>query len=270
MRAAIVHWSFDPVLVSLGPVSVRWYGLLFVGAFFLGRFLLKRIFVQEGVTSIDVDSLLSASLAGTIVGARLMHCLVYDPAYFLAHPIEILQIWKGGLASHGGAIGLLVVLWLYTRSAQRQSFLWLADRVSIPAAAGAALVRVANFLNSEIIGTPTDGKWGVVFDAVDQLPRHPVQLYEAGAYGLIFAVLWALYRRLGGATPRGLLSGVFLMLTFAARFALEFLKTPQAEYEAGFTISVGQYLSVPFILLGLLLVIAAARASNLSLRCKGR
>jgi phosphatidylglycerol:prolipoprotein diacylglycerol transferase len=258
---AVFHWSFDPVLVSFGPASIRWYGLLFVGAFFLGRFLMKRMFAREGVTAIDADGLLLASLVGTIVGARLMHCLAYDPAYFLAHPIEILQIWKGGLASHGGAIGLLVVLWLYTRSAQPlESFLWLADRVSIPAAAGAALVRVANFLNSEIVGTPTGGNWGVVFEAVDQLPRHPVQLYEAGAYGVIYAVLWTLYRRLGGATPRGLLSGVFLILTFTSRFVLEFFKMPQAEYEAGFAISVGQYLSVPFVLLGLVLVIAAARA----------
>jgi prolipoprotein diacylglyceryl transferase len=263
----LLHWSFDPILVSLGPVSIRWYGLLFVGAFFLGQFLLKRIFAREGVPLLHVDGLLLTSLMGTIIGARLVHCLAYEPAYYLAHPLEILQIWRGGLASHGGVIGMLAAIWLYMRWAQLpRPFLWLVDRISIPAAAGAALVRVANFLNSEIVGAPTDGRWGVVFDAVDPVPRHPVQLYEAGAYAAVGALLWLLYKRSGGATPQGRLSGAFLVLVFALRFALEFFKAPQAAYEAGFTISVGQYLSVPFVLLGLVLLIAAERKLEASKR----
>lgn len=179
----LLHWNFDPVLVAIGPLSIRWYGLLFVTAFFVGQAVLSRIFKAEGVPQENAGQLLLYSLVGTIVGARLAHCLFYDPQYYTSHPLAILRIWEGGLASHGGAVGMLVGLWLGSRTIWPQSpFLWLVDRVTIPAALGAAFVRVANFLNSEIVGVPTSGGWGVVFESVDQLPRHPVQLYEAAAY----------------------------------------------------------------------------------------
>jgi len=164
--------------------------------------------------------------------------------------LEFVSTRFSSLASHGGAVGTLFGLWLGTRTIQpKLSFLWLVDRISIPAALGAVFVRVANFLNSEIVGVPTSGGWGVVFEAVDELPRHPVQLYEAVAYLFIYFILLTIYRRLGQRTPHGLLFGVFMTLVFSARIAVEFFKVPQAVYEPGQFFNVGQYLSLPFVVL---------------------
>lgn len=256
----LIHWNFDPVLLQLGPLAVRWYGLLFVGAFFTGEAILSRLFAAEGVDKARAQGLLVYALAGCIVGARLAHCLFYDPQHYLAHPLEILKLWEGGLASHGGAVGLLAGLWLGRRvGGAPLPFLWLVDRVAIASAFGAVFVRLANFLNSEIVGRPTDGSWGVVFEAVDALPRHPVQLYEAAALLLTGLVLAAAYRRWRAQTPPGLLFGGFLTLVFASRIAAEFFKVPQAAYEAGQRFSVGQYLSLPPLLIGLALLAWAWR-----------
>jgi phosphatidylglycerol:prolipoprotein diacylglycerol transferase len=247
----LFHWKIDPILVSIGPLALRWYGLLFVGAFFAGQAIMTRIFRREGVPEGPVQSLFLYALFGAVIGARLAHCLFYDPHYYLSNPLAILRLWEGGLASHGGAVGMLGGLWLGIRLLRVPlSFLWLLDRVAIPAALGAALIRIANFINSEIVGVPTSGGWGVVFDTVDSHPRHPVQLYEAAAYLLVCVALLAIYRRLGKRTPRGLLFGGFMLLVFAARIAVEFFKVPQAVYEGGQLFSVGQYLSLPFMVLG--------------------
>ncbi len=256
----LIHWSFDPVFFSVGPLTVHWYGLLFVGAFFVGQWLLGRIFAAEGVPREQAERLMIYTLLGAVIGARLVHCLFYEPEYYLSHPLAILRVWEGGLASHGGTLGMLVALWFAARSAQPQlPFLWLIDRVSIPAALGAVFVRTANFLNSEIIGIPTSGRWGVVFESVDALPRHPAQLYEAFAYALIFMALMAVYRRMGKRTPDGLLFGLLMVLVFSARIVVEFFKTPQAVYEAGQMFSVGQYLSLPFVALGIAMVFRSLR-----------
>lgn len=259
---SILHWQFDPILLSAGSISIHWYGVLFASAFMAGYWVIMRICRYEGQTQLDLDNLLFYIMGGTIIGARLAHCLIYDPGFYLSHPLSILKIWEGGLASHGGAVGLLVALWLYARRYRLPSLLWLIDRIAIPAALGGMLVRCANFLNSEIVGNPTNGEWGVVFMAVDNLPRHPVQLYEAATYLLIFLVLLAIYRRGGKNTPHGLLTGIFFASVFLARFALEYFKTPQATYETGFTVSVGQWLSVPFFMIGLGLVAYALRPSR--------
>lgn len=254
----LFHFAVDPVALTAGPLSIRWYGLLFVGAFLLGQAMLARMFRSEGV-EVDpkcAERLLLLALLGTIVGARLAHCLFYEPQYYLANPWAILRIWEGGLASHGGVLGLLCGLWLgRCTMLQRRSFLWLLDRVAIPAVLGAALVRIANFLNAEILGVPTSGNWGVVMDAVDSVPRHPVQLYEAAAYLLIGMMLRALYQRWGRRTPHGVLVGGFMLLVFSVRFALEYFKTPQAHDDAGQWLSMGQTLSLPFVLLGAALVL---------------
>jgi prolipoprotein diacylglyceryl transferase len=185
--------------------------------------------------------------------------LFYDPRYYFAHPIDIFKIWEGGLASHGGTVGILVALYLYTRRTGGPRYLWLLDRVAIPTALGGFFIRLGNFFNSEIVGTPTSGWWGVVFDRVDQVPRYPVQLFEAVAYLLIFFfLLWA-YARRQAETRNGWFIGLFLILVFSARFLLEFVKTPQAEYEAGFVLTVGQLLSVPFIIAGVVLVLRARK-----------
>jgi prolipoprotein diacylglyceryl transferase len=256
----ILHWSFDPVLFSLGPLTVRWYGLLFVGGFFAGQLLLARMFKAEGVAPGQAERLLMYALLGSIVGARLVHCLFYEPAYYLSNPLAILRIWEGGLASHGGLVGLVVGLWLARRGAQPPLPLpWLFDRVSMPAMLAAVCIRVANFLNSEIVGEPTGGAWGVVFEAVDGVPRHPAQLYEAVAYALILVVLTLVYRRFARKPPVWLLTGLSLLLAFSARIVIECFKTPQAAYEASQAFSVGQWLSLPFVLLGLVLVVRALR-----------
>jgi phosphatidylglycerol---prolipoprotein diacylglyceryl transferase len=256
----LIHWAFEPVLLSVGPFTVRWYGLLFVGAFLTGQWMLGRMFAAEGVPRENAERLMIYALLGAVIGARLVHCLFYEPQYYLSHPLAILRIWEGGLASHGGTLGMLLALWFAARSAQpKLPFLWLIDRASLPAALGAMFVRIANFLNSEIVGIPTSGEWGVVFESVDALPRHPAQLYEAFAYGLIFLVLLAVYRRTGKRTPEGLLFGLLMVLVFSARIVVEFFKTPQAAYEAGQMFSVGQYLSLPFVVLGVIMIVTSRR-----------
>ena len=252
----LIHWNFDPVMISIGPLAIRWYGLLFVGAFLTGQTIIGRLFKAEGVDPKIAENLLLYALLGCVIGARLAHCFFYDPHYYLTHPLEILRIWKGGLASHGGAVGLLLGLWLGNRSLKPPlPFLWLVDRITIPAALGAVFVRGANFLNSEIIGMPTSGNWGVVFEAVDKQPRHPAQLYEAAAYLCIWLILTALYRRQREKTPYGLLAGWFLILVFTARIVVEFFKAPQAAYATEQIFRVGQYLSLPFVIVGIVMVL---------------
>jgi len=259
----VIYWNFDPVLLAIGPMTIRWYGLLFVGAFFAGQKILDRIFAAEGIAKENSERLLLHTLVGAIIGARLAHCFFYDPQYYMEDPLAILRIWEGGLASHGGAAGILFGIWLGSRSSQPQlPFLWLVDRVAIPAALGAVFVRVANFLNSEIVGVPTAGNWGVVFEAIDSFPRHPVQLYEALSYLLVFFILQATYRRFGQRTPHGLLLGWFLILVFSARIVVEFLKVSQAAYEAEQLFSVGQYLSLPFVVFGVVMVLWSKRINE--------
>lgn len=257
----LIHWNFDPVALQIGQVSLRWYGLLFVGGFFVGQRILARMFRREGVPEQHADALLMYALIGAVLGARIVHCMFYEPEYYLSNPLAILRIWEGGLASHGGVIGVVVGMWMASRRLQLR-FAWLLDRMAIPSALVAVFIRVANFLNSEIVGNPTGGDWGVVFEAVDALPRHPAQLYEAVGYLLTFFVLRAVYQRTGIDTPRGLLLGWMLVLVFGVRILVEFVKTPQAAYEAGQMISVGQWLSVPFVLFGIVLLVRARRADR--------
>lgn len=262
MPRAYIYWDVGPILVEVGPLAVRWYGVLFAAGFLAGYLLVRRIYRREGKPEADLDVLLLYLVAGTVVGARLGHCLFYDPAYYLAHPLEILQIWEGGLASHGGALGVLLALYLYARRHPGQPYLWLLDRIAVPAALAGAFVRVGNFFNAEILGEPTDLPWAVVFARVDPVPRHPAQLYEAIGYAAIFVVLLALYRRYGARTPRGMLLGTFLVLVFTYRFLVEFVKLPQAAFEPGLALSVGQLLSLPFVAAGVLLLLRARAAAG--------
>ena len=258
----VVHWNFDPVALTLGPLPIHWYGICWAIAFFGAEFGVRRRLESIGRGDVDVSALIVCALLGTVAGARLAHCLFYDPAFYLAHPLKILAIWEGGMASHGGAIGLMVaVAWGAPRYAPGLAPLTLLDATSASAAFGGAVIRIANFLNSEIVGDPTSGAWGVVFDRVDATPRHPVQLYEAGAYLLVFFVLRQAGRRGALARP-GTLTGLFLALVFGARALIETWKTPQAAYEAGHAITVGQWLSVPFVLIGLALIVRARRSPS--------
>lgn len=249
----MIRWNANPELVSFGAITIRWYGILFAAAFLAGLGIMRSIYDRAGRPRAELETFFLWMLVGVVVGARLGHCLFYDPRYYLAHPADIFKIWEGGLSSHGGAAGILVCLILFRRRTGL-GFLWLPDRIVIPIALGAAFIRIGNFMNSEIVGIPTDGSWGVVFERIDMFPRHPVQLYESAAYAAIFAVLLLMYRRWDDRLRPGALTGTFLSLGFSARFAIEFFKTPQAAYESTFAISVGQWLSVPFIVAGILLV----------------
>ena len=258
----LFHWSFDPIAFAVGPVAVHWYGICWAVAFIGAEFGVRRLLRSLGRTDVDVSSLVLWALIGTVVGARLAHCLFYDPHYYFSHPLKIFAVWEGGMASHGGAVGLIAALaWAAPRFARGVPSWTLLDAATLSAAVGAAVIRIANFLNSEIVGIPTSGTWGVVFDRVDALPRHPVQLYEAGAYLLVGAILWAVIRLDRALLRPGYLTGLFLALVFGSRFLLEPWKTAQAAYEAGQAISVGQWLSVPFIVLGTVLIVRARARS---------
>ncbi len=275
----LLNWYFNPVLVSFGYFSIQWYGLLFVGSFWCGQAIMMYFFNADNLDTKRIDSLLLFALFGTIVGARLLHCFIYEPHIYLNHPLEIFKVWKGGLASHGGAIGLIIGLWLGYKLDNKKaqldkpmSFIWLIDRVTIPAALGSMLIRIANFLNSEIVGIPTEkANYGVIFNAVDNVPRHPVQLYEAFAYACILAILVRIYfkayhRKNYSAQKHGLLFGTFMFSVFLARIVLDFFKTRQADYEQVSyffnVLSVGQYLSIPCVIFGMYIMYKSLYRSN--------
>ena len=253
-------WNVRPELMTLGPFEIRWYGLFFACAFLFGLLYTSHRSPRAGL-SINTDALLLYLMVGTLTGARLAHCLFYDPGYYFSHPLKILMVWQGGLASHGGLLGFLLALWLFTRK-WKVPFLPLLDLLAPPAAIGGALVRLGNFFNSEIVGHSSNLPWAVVFSRVDSLPRHPVQLYEAMAYTGVFLLLlvmdWA-----GVSKRRGLLSGFFLIAVFSSRFALEFFKLRQAAWASDVPLSMGQVLSLPMILAGFLLVVLALSSSRL-------
>ena len=257
--AEYFHWDIDPELFSLGPISIRWYGLMFASSFLFGFLLLRRIFRLEGRHVKNLDKLLVYVLIGTILGARLGHCFFYNPSYFLSNPIEILKVWKGGLASHGGGLGALIAIFLYSRNKPQEPYLWLLDRIAIVAGLAGFFIRIGNLFNSEIIGTPTTLPWAFIFEKVDNIPRHPVQLYESVTYGLIFVLLLTIYRKQRHKVKQGFLTGLFLLLAFTARFFLEFVKARQASYSSNLPLSVGQLLSIPFLLAGIVLIIRAYR-----------
>lgn len=253
-----IYWDLSPELIQLGPFTIRWYGVLFALAFLFGYYIIRWIFRREKKPEGDPGTLLIYILGGTLIGARLGHCFFYEPEYFLSRPAEIIQIWQGGLSSHGGAIGILTALYFYTRKRPGQPFLWLLDRLVIPTALGGALIRLGNLFNSEIIGTPCRLPWAFIFPRAtggDHLPRHPAMLYEGATYVIIFILLLAIYRRQGSRVPRGELSGLFFFIFFSARFFIEYFKTQQAAYQLPIPLNVGQLLSIPAIIGGICLLI---------------
>lgn len=258
MPESSIYWDVSPIIFELGPFAVRWYGLLFALSFFLGFFIMRWIFRREQRPERDLDQLLLYMVAGTIIGARLGHVIFYDPGYYFSNPVEIIKVWRGGLASHGGAVGILIALYLYTRRRPDQPYLWLLDRIVIPVALAGSFIRLGNLFNSEILGVPADVPWAFVFARVDPVPRHPAQLYESIGYAVIFTVLFVLYRRSERVREsRGLLLGLFLTSVFTWRFLVEFVKVRQAAFEDAFLLSVGQLLSIPAIIAGVVLIVWA-------------
>lgn len=264
-----ITWNVDPEIFSIGQLSIRWYGLLFATAFLSGYIVFTRFLATKRLTSEMLDQLLIYIAVGTVVGARLGHCFFYEPEYFLKNPVEILKVWKGGLASHGAAIGILLALWLYIRK-HKLSFLWLIDRIVIVVALGGSFIRLGNLFNSEIYGLPTNLPWGFEFvrdqlydsttgELLATVPRHPTQLYEALSYILIFVVLFIFYRKNYTKVRDGFIFGIFMILLFSARFLIEFVKNDQVAFEAGMQFNMGQLLSLPFILAGVLMILWTKR-----------
>ena len=265
MAFSVITWDFNPEIFSIGNHAVRWYGVMFALAFLTGYWIFKRYLRSDKLTVEMLDALLIYIAIGGVIGARLGHCLFYEPDYYLKHPLEIFKIWKGGLASHGGIIGLFLALWLYIRK-YKIPFLWLIDRIAIVVALGNAFIRIGNFFNSEIYGLPTNLPWGVEFvrdrlydsstgALLPTVARHPTQLYEALSYILIFIASFAFYRRKNMEVRDGFIFSVSMIAQFSARFLIEFVKNDQVAFEAGMKFNMGQLLSLPFIFAGIGLIV---------------
>lgn len=251
-----ITWDVSPEIFPDFFLPVRWYGLLFASAFIFGQWILTRIYKAEGRTEHDVDVITLYMIVGTVLGARLGHVLFYNPGYYLSNPIEILKIWEGGLASHGATVGILLALYLFSRK-HHFNYLWVLDRIVIVVALGGALIRLGNLMNSEIFGRPTDLPWGFIFvrqEEFSKVPRHPTQLYESLFAFLLFVLLYWLWKRRKSLLPRGMLFGLFVTLLFTFRFLVEFLKEPQEAFEAEMVLNMGQLLSIPLIIAGLVVL----------------
>lgn len=255
-----VVWDVDPVFFSIGSFEIRYYGLTWVLTFTVGMIMFSSFVKREGYKPQVSDSIFWFGVLSTIIGARLGHCLFYDPGYYLSHPLEILNMRQGGLASHGAAIGLLTGLWLFSRK-NKMPYIWSLDRIMFPVTIGGAMVRIGNLLNSEIYGIETDKPWGFIFVRTGEtVPKHPTQIYEAICYVITFIILiWMYYKKDFGRKRPGLIFGTGLIGVFLSRFFIEYIKNPQVEFEDGMSLLMGQWLSIPFILAGIWIIAMALR-----------
>jgi len=246
-------WSANPIAFSFGSMQVHWYGIFFatglLGAYFLGEWMFKK----EGKDIKLLEPYFVYLIIGITIGARLFHVFFYDFDYFIKHPIDILKVWQGGLASHGGALGAILATYLFCKR-YKLDFSWMIARVAMATMIVVGFIRIGNFFNSEIVGLPTQSAFGVVFERVDNLARHPVVLYESASYFAIFVLLFWLYNRLDSQKFTNIATGLVLTLAFVARFILEYFKTPQSEFANALPMSMGQILSLPFIFVGLFLL----------------
>jgi phosphatidylglycerol---prolipoprotein diacylglyceryl transferase len=251
MHLLIVPWDPNPEIFRIGSFAIRWYGLFFASCFLFGYIIMLKMFKNEGIKEEVLDRLTIYMALGTIIGARLGHCFFYEPAFYLRHPLEILLIWHGGLASHGAAIGILISLGLFV-SKEKKGYAWVLDRIGVVVALSAFLIRMGNLMNSEIYGVETTVPWGFVFLRNNEVvPKHPTQIYEGLVYLLLFFVLYRMYWNKKGNVYQGLLISIFLIVVFASRFFIEFLKEDQVAFEAAMKLNMGQLLSIPFVLLGI-------------------
>ena len=272
-----VTWNVDPELFTVLGREIRWYGLLWVIGLIVAVIIVQRIFDNEKHPEKWFDSLFVYMMFGIILGARLGHCLFYEPVYYLSNPLEILKIWEGGLASHGGVIGIIIAVWLYSKKVTKKSMLWTFDRVIVPTGFTAAFIRLGNLMNHEIYGGPTSEPWGFRF--IENLPywkagaapiytdpSHPTQIYEAIIYLIVFAVTMYMFFKTNAKYKQGLTLGVAMIMIFLSRFFIEYLKNVQVQSEIAMREStgliLGQWLSIPFVLWGVWLVWNALRKSK--------
>lgn len=271
-----ITWDVSPVIFKLGFFTLRWYSLAFMVGFLVGYEIVARMFRHEGAPERWLGLLLMWTVTGTIVGARLGHVFFYEWDLFSQNPIKILYVWEGGLASHGGAIGVILGVILFSIVTTKRSPLWTFDRLVVPIALVGGLIRLGNLMNSEIFGHATTLPWGFRFVNSPEWQAlyagqacHPTQIYEAICYFALFALLMWMYWRKNAEERPGLIFGVFLIGIFIPRFLIEFIKNPQEAFEQSMALNMGQWLSIPFIVAGISLIICAMRRPRLKLKFPG-
>lgn len=254
----MIEWTVNPEIFSINilgfNLAPRWYGLAFVCGFFFGEKYVSKYMMQKGFTQKEISKLFVHMLTGTIIGARLGHCLFYEPVRYLSDPISILKIWEGGLASHGGFLGVMIAVALFHFKVKKLDLLWLFDVAAAPSLITGAYIRLGNLMNSEILGHPSDVPWAFVFKRVDNIPRHPSQLYEAFGYAAVSIVGFYLYKRYNQTWPKGRFVGYILVGGMTWRFITEFFKDNQVAFEQGMILNMGQLLSIPMAIFGLYLM----------------
>ncbi|MCF0175550.1 MAG: prolipoprotein diacylglyceryl transferase [Bacteroidales bacterium] len=252
-----INWNANPVMFHLGPLALRWYSILFVSGFILGWFIFAYFFRKEKISETLLDPLLYTLLIGTIVGARLGHCIFYQPEYYFGSMkgfLEVFMPWKGGLASHGGTIALILAMWWFANHYGKKNgfdYLWIMDHLAIAVCFAACFIRLGNLFNSEIYGDVTSLPWGFIFERRGEvMPKHPTQLYEAFSYLILGIVLFSLYVFRREKLYRGTVVGAFFVVLFGMRILIEFIKEPQVGFEEDMVLNMGQLLSIPMVLLG--------------------
>jgi prolipoprotein diacylglyceryl transferase len=239
------------VALSLGQLEIRWYGVIYALGFFIAINIIGKTFQHDGAPEEWLDTVFIYFILAVIIGSRLGHVFFYDWAYYSQHPAEIFMVWRGGLASHGGAAAMILTAWLLTKYMTKVSFFWLTDRVFVGSAFVACLIRIGNLMNSEIVGKATGTDWGFIFAALgEDFPRHPAQLYEAIAYFTIFIISILIYKKHKDMIGSGFYFGFCLATIFTFRFFVEFCKEVQVDFEEGMALDMGQILSIPFMLIG--------------------
>lgn len=255
-----IIWDVNPDMFVIPYIDhpVRWYGVSWALGFILSNLVMNFIYKKEGRSITEIDTLTMYMVISTIVGARLGHCLFYDPVYYLNNPLRILAVWEGGLASHGGGIGIFIAVYLFARKTN-VAYLWILDRLTIVTALTGCCIRLGNLLNSEMIGLPTDMPWAFVFTSYDDLPRHPAQLYEAIYCLILFVSLFWVWHTYRVRLKNGFMFSWFLIILFSLRFVDEFFKVNQEAFEDGMILNMGQILSIPMVLAGIIILIVNSR-----------
>ncbi|MGE9516734.1 MAG: prolipoprotein diacylglyceryl transferase [Solitalea-like symbiont of Tyrophagus putrescentiae] len=255
-----IIWDVDKNAISMGGFHLRWYSLAFLLCFISGIVISRKIFKKEGVQPDIIYNIILYVMIGTILGARLAHCIFYDWEYYMHNPIEIFQIWKGGLASHGGFLGVIIALYYSSQKFKnilpKQPFLWILDRAAIILPLAAGFIRLGNLMNSEIIGKISTLPWSFIFLKAyppTSEPRHPAQLYEAITYFLVFIIVWVYYKSNVKHLRNGILISMTMIYLPLARFLIEFLKENQEAFENSMTLNMGQLLSIPFFIIGIII-----------------
>ena len=275
MIGLYINWDVDSEIINIGGFPIKYYGLLFAAGLLLSMAILNKLYKTENLNDSAHEALFLYGIIGIFIGARLGHCFFYDFDYYSKNLIEIILPIKktitgdykfvgfSGLASHGGTVGLLISLYLYSKK-YKIKYLKILDLIAIVAPLGAAFIRLANLMNSEMIGNPTTMPWAFIFKRVDTIPRHPAQLYEAIAYFIIFLLLFITYKTKNITIGNGFYFGLAITLIFSMRILIEFVKINQVAFEEGMKLNMGQILSIPFILIGLYFTIRNRRNKEMN------